>query len=866
MTVERITAGLNLQTGDRFLVFYGANTSDSFCTPDLLIQNIERVLHRYLKQQGYQRILFFSETQKLYFWDRESRDRCLRPTVKTSSSSNQSSESSNPSSTNSRPLRVTPGPLGHKRGLLRRSTANAKRDTLSPAPVPPSSSRPPRLQDIQCIPYFEAAMHDITQKSAIIFSQAEELRSFDNLRELLGRMVNWSRLPPQNQNLCVLIFHHNNRSELQNFCEQTGFTYLATLLEGRERSDRNFNLVHVGGPNPSEIVALRDYFRLEHHKAVDWKTSNLLTSWIAAENKPLNFWYTQFQQTQEISLAEAKRQRWLSADVSDQPALQRLEQMVGLQSVKETIRRRMRSLEIQHERIKHGQTVEPMRLHLVFKGNPGTGKTTVARLIGEIYRDLGLLGRGHLVEVGGRDLVAGYVGQTAILTNQRIDEALDGVLLIDEAYALSQGGEGDFGKEAINTLLKRMEDERGRLAVVVAGYPEPMEQFMQSNPGLQRRFPTEIVFEDYTPEELLAIFQQRIARVQGSLTPTLEETLVRLFTRLYEDRDENFGNAGLVENLFNQMDEQRSLRVIEEHLDLLQEPFQVADLPTQYAKVAQLVQKQASTLENLLKDLDELVGLHSVKTAIHELVNTQLANQRLRESGLVVTDEIETRHMVFTGNPGTGKTTVARLVGEIFKALGLLRKGQFVEVDRSKLVAGYVGQTALKTQEVIESALDGVLFIDEAYALSRSESGNDFGREAIDTLVPMLENYRDRLVVILAGYSREMAHFMQANSGIASRVAYQIEFPDYTGEQMYQIFLSMCRKANRTCPEEVLTRLQDIFAEAYQKRGRNFGNGRYVRNYYEKMLKRQKSRIIRDNLVGEAMMNFALEDVPNYLI
>lgn len=188
--------------------------------------------------------------------------------------------------------------------------------------------------------------------------------------------------------------------------------------------------------------------------------------------------------------------------------------------------------------------------------------------------------------------------------------------------------------------------------------------------------------------------------------------------------------------------------------------------------------------------------------------------------------------------------------------------GQFVEVDRSQLVAGYVGQTALKTREAIESALDGVLFIDEAYALSRSESGNDFGREAIDTLVPMMENQRDRLVAILAGYSREMAQFMEANSGIASRIAYKIEFPDYSGKELHFIFLSMCQKANRICPVDVSERLREIFIAVYENRGRNFGNGRDVRNFYEKMVKRQKTRMLRDKLAGEAMMTFALEDIP----
>jgi SpoVK/Ycf46/Vps4 family AAA+-type ATPase len=532
--------------------------------------------------------------------------------------------------------------------------------------------------------------------------------------------------------------------------------------------------------------------------------------------------------------------------------------MTGLGRVKEEIRRKTRYLEVERGRREQGLSNQPPRLHLVFQGNPGTGKTTVARLIGEIYRDLGLLQRGHVVEVGGRELVAGYVGQTATKTNDIIDDAIDGVLFIDEAYTLHQEGNNNFGQEAIETLLQRMENERERLAVIIAGYPDLMDGFIQSNPGLSERFTTTVSFDDYTPEELLTIFYKQLSRVRGSISPNLETTLPSLLSQCYENRDKNFGNARFVENLFNKMDESRSLRVVENNLDRLNEPFQAEDIPEGYQFNHQ---EQQEDLTAVLQELNQLTGLESVKENVQEIVDEQLANQRLQEKESGKTGEVVTRHFLFTGNPGTGKTTVARLLGRIFRAMGLLRKGHFQEVNRNNLVAEYIGQTAPKTQKAIDSALDGVLFIDEAYALS-SGGERDFGQEAINTLVPAMENQRERLVVILAGYSQEMKDLISSNSGLQSRISDEIHFPDYNAEELHSIFLNLCQQDGRICPPEVQQHLQQFLQTMYNNRDQNFGNGRDVRNVYEKMVKKQKKRLVRDSLSGEAMMSFAPEDIP----
>jgi Cdc6-like AAA superfamily ATPase len=247
----------------------------------------------------------------------------------------------------------------------------------------------------------------------------------------------------------------------------------------------------------------------------------------------------------------------------------------------------------------------------------------------------------------------------------------------------------------------------------------------------------------------------------------------------------------------------------------------------------------ARPLAELLAELDALIGLVPVKAEIHRVADLLRVMQLRRERGLPTTGG--SRHLVFTGNPGTGKTTVARLVAQIYRTLGVVEKGHLVETDRSGLVAGFVGQTATKVRAVVESALEGVLLIDEAYALVRG-SESDFGREAIDTIVKMVEDHRDDLVVILAGYPDEMALLVAANPGLKSRFPTSIHFPDYTTDELVAIFTSMCRKASyEPTPEaiEVVRRRFDL-----DPRAQGFGNARTARNLFEAAVARHASRIV----------------------
>ena len=272
--------------------------------------------------------------------------------------------------------------------------------------------------------------------------------------------------------------------------------------------------------------------------------------------------------------------------------------------------------------------------------------------------------------------------------------------------------------------------------------------------------------------------------------------------------------------------------------------------------------EKEETLGVLLKQLDELIGMEQVKKDVYSLINLMRIREIKKQRGLPQNDL--SLHMVFMGNPGTGKTTVARLIAKIYQKLGVLSKGHLVEVDRSGLVAGYVGQTAIKVQEKISESRGGVLFIDEAYALTANRDSSDFGFEAVDTLLKGMEDYRDDFVVIVAGYPDPMAEFLESNPGLKSRFNKFIYFDDYTPDELRSIFCGMCKKAGFSVSETALQIVHDYFIEMYKNRGTNFANGRDVRNFFEKVVVHQANRLAQyDVLSDDDLVTFTEADLQN---
>lgn len=511
-----------------------------------------------------------------------------------------------------------------------------------------------------------------------------------------------------------------------------------------------------------------------------------------------------------------------------------LNNIIGLDSVKSFISGLQDNIKVQNLRKAQGSNIAKLSLHMIFTGNPGTGKTTMARVMAKYLKTLGYLSSGHLVEVSRNDLVGQYVGETAQKTMAKVNSAKGGILFIDEAYSLARDNNDIFGIEAVDSLVKEVEDNRDDLVVILAGYSKEMEEFLKTNSGLKSRFNYNVEFPDYTSKELLEILKV-IAKSNGyQIDKPLDEKLIELFDSKQIKGKNDSGNGRLARNIVEQAIANQSKRVA----SMNESKIDKNELNNLTLSDFGLEKKEDFDIE---KELSKIIGLNEVKNFVRDLEKQLIAKEKRKNLGIQV-ESSQSLNMIFTGNPGTGKTTVARVVADLMKKMGILKSGQVIETDRSGLVGQYVGETTKKTTEIFKSALGGVLFIDEAYALMSSEN-DPIGKEAVDALVKLVEDHREDIIVILAGYDKEMNEFLKSNSGLKSRFPLKINFPDYNLDELLEIGKAMIRSKGFVLAGNAEDELKAIIDEAKKNGGAEAGNGRLVRNLIEKTIRRQSSRI-----------------------
>ncbi len=515
--------------------------------------------------------------------------------------------------------------------------------------------------------------------------------------------------------------------------------------------------------------------------------------------------------------------------------------VIGMEGVKEQLDKMYKRFQIDAMRAKAlGKAQGKQGYYFIITGNPGTGKTTVARIIGRMLHDMGFLTGDVFVEVDRGKLVGQYIGQTAKETAAVIEAARGGTLFIDEAYTLfKKGDEKDFGTEAIDTLLKDMEDHRGEYCCILAGYRDRMNEMIQSaNPGLASRFDHKIHIGDYTADELVDILVSMAAGRQFAIKKEARQVILAKIEK--EKVDETFDNARYARRLLDEALERQAMRLSENFESLAVEDLQVLEAEDFGEMTSDL-----STLDTCLAELNALTGLASVKEEVNGFVHAVRIQNESKKRGLAIASNPIPLNMVFTGNPGTGKTTVARLLNKIYYHLGLLKRPDvFVECVRADLVGRYQGETAMKVKDVVRSALGGILFIDEAYSLVAGE-GDTFGMEAVNTLVSEIENNRDNLAVVLAGYTKEMEAFLDSNPGLRSRLPRVLEFPDYSPDELAAIFNSDLER--RGYEAEISPDVLRALIEREMAK-KDFGNARGVRNLVDEVIEQHNGRMNRSDL------------------
>jgi SpoVK/Ycf46/Vps4 family AAA+-type ATPase len=787
--IKRLQDVLMQNEGNRYRIIFGPGVEDVFLNNKSQELKFDQALYETLIELQYERVIFYSPQKALYVYDEKS--------IPSYQKSNQ-----NPY--------FESGPLNQYQAF--QNPSENKNNHVG-------------MGDFHALKVMDTLTKDNSGgKTAVIFLQAEtSILFFEDKRSLASIVGEWVNLPTLNQNICVFVFSIDQYEELKQLSAGILLPEVRRVIL-REKE----GLTEISTPCEDEIK------RALELSFTDIDDIDSLSQNLSNEKKNLRFWEERFTQRDKqngnLDFKTAANLGWLGAvRKPGENALEKLRSMVGLEKVKNWVQEYIAWSQFNHRKEKDGG--EKPLMHMIFYGNPGTGKTTVARLMGEIYHELGWLKRGHLVEVQASDLIEPFVGGTAVKMNKIINQALDGVLFIDEAYGLAEEGRGGYGKEALEVLLSRMESERSRLVVICAGYQDKMEHFRRSNPGLARRFPKEnlIFFDDYDVKDLFEILMGMLKERGLSIAQEFTSVLEILVSEIVRKKENNFGNAGEIRNFADSLEKRHAFRIINNQL-LEDTPLTRDDLTDYYRSFLPVINNQDFVSEWEEK-LSTLVGLSNVKEEFIRL-KIRLAYENLRyEAGIIGSGRPSLRHFVFIGNPGTGKTTVARLLGGLYKQLGLLNSGHVIEVTRADLVAGYIGQTALKTREAILKALDGILFIDEAYSLAGGNS--DFGREAIEEIVKLMEDYRDRFIIVAAGYRNEMMDFLDSNPGLASRFGDPIIFENFSLDELWEIMNKTIQEENFFYELKFKEKVYNYLDWLMIRDGNRFGNGRCVRELFE---------------------------------
>ncbi|MDD6032953.1 MAG: AAA family ATPase [Oscillospiraceae bacterium] len=784
-------------------------TNDRFCSDTLELTDILPVLHHYLLyEQGFDAVFFLDNENMLFCLDRHSFDVLTLPPDAPEAGAVRTGAVS------------ADGPLGRRRrrNAAPEAAAGRQQDAARPLNMGRMSLQSAWQQVSGVMKHTEA-------RCALVISNANMMKGGEQL------LLELSSFYSTNHSVVLYLFRETT---LNNVAEWTTFARNVLLPRITTTDPIANRVISLSSPNSREVRNLLNRLRFDPGTPVPVQAGDIpeLGSILAA-SCARNNWGLVDLLGRLYGYASAHPDRTLTLDnwreyteeTSYRSAMEELEAMVGQEKVKQQLRAMRADQECRGE-----MRIEPLSssrfaplpvynrrlghsLNVRLKGSAGTGKTTIAQVIGRIYYDLGLLSRSYVRECSAADLVSGYVNHTAEQVRQLVQEAMGGVLFIDEAYALM---DGQHGQEAINQLVHDMSAYEGQFAVILAGYSHQIDQLMRTNEGLSSRFPNEYVLEDYTPAEMQAIFRRMAARELPPVTfsPSLEARMDDFFETWVSGRGPNWGNARECQNLLPEMKKLCSLREAALQVRGRSYCLTEADVPE---RLRHCLEPRSNGPSETMARIDAMIGLGGIKRFLRHLVQRILMGEREQGPG----------NFIFFGPPGTGKTTVARQMGELLGLLRVLPRRHVVECRAADLLNGSV-----QLSEAVESARGGVFFLDEAHQLAET----DHGQQIIRALVPLVEDpdIRADTCFICAGYADRMRHFLSADAGMNRRFPLQnrIRFYDYTAEELVQILEKMARDRGQEPDEEYLQRSLAALDAYMPRRPADFGNAGFIRDTF----------------------------------
>lgn len=542
--------------------------------------------------------------------------------------------------------------------------------------------------------------------------------------------------------------------------------------------------------------------------------------------------YPQYQPFLET--LESKRN-----SIGQSDALGELDSLIGLSSVKQSIHRVIDRAKMEKELERRGISHQNYSMHMVFSGSPGTGKTVVAKLFGQIMKDSGILKEGRVISISASSIKS--------MTNfsNIIESAYGSVLFIDEAYTLYP--------DAVAELIAQMENHRDELIVILAGYSRHMQALLGSNPGFKSRIGEEIYFPDYSEEELLEIFKYMVIHRGMTIDDEALSCARDIFARIGKAGDQ--GNARYVRQIFEKVESNQRIRLFNSFDDVSAIPdeelikIDVSDF-NDVAPLAHDAKDSAYYPKSASEQLKELIGLSDVKKVISKRIDFMRAQKIQRDRGK--STSFVPAHMAFLGNPGTGKTEVANLLARILVEKNLLSVGKVIQVPAVSLIS-----LPSAIPSLFDNARGSIIFIDEAYTLLSSPA-------AISSMVESMDRYKNEVVVIMAGYSEEMNELFYSNPGLVSRIRSQIYFPDYSDDELVQIFELMCLQREYQYDSEMPKLVKEFIS--IQDKDRYFGNARFVRNLVEEMMLNEGARTVRlfdsegEDVISDKNLKFFTKD------